>query len=452
MPILAGMSLPWIWVLLLAYEYVPGSVLLTDQVFGLSLLTTYTGLWTLAIVTSRARRLMLLRALATTLTLVAMLLILELLAALHWVHWALVLRNLVGEGTDYQTAYIADEELGFRRIPHFQWSGRPASDIERGFGLPPSLKTPITFTFDKWGYRNVTELEQAEIVLIGDSYVEGWYVSDEQTVASQLAARLGRPVVNLGVAGYGTMQELRVLQSDALHRQPRIVAWFFFEGNDFYDDARFEHPTTKLSSSRATARPAKGLTHEQGWTQRSFLRNAFFRLRQWSHPLIPNRAPYWAYLPGRPGGTERVYFANYGAVPWTAYEEQRWAKTRATFEAGIKFTHEREIKLLLVYVPIKYRVFREFIKLPQGSPMATWGVWPLPQRFRDFCATVSIPCLDLTNRLQQAVREGGMPYPPMDTHWSPEGHTLVAAELEHAFQSLGWVPPAAVHTSPSSSP
>ena len=50
-------------------------------------------------------------------------------------------------------------------------------------------------------------------MLLGDSFVEGWYVSDDQTVAAQLAARLGRPVANLGVAGYGALQALRVLRS-----------------------------------------------------------------------------------------------------------------------------------------------------------------------------------------------------------------------------------------------
>ena len=46
----------------------------------------------------------------------------------------------------------------------------------------------------------------------------------------------GRPVANLGVAGYGTLQELKVLEKYALPLEPRLVAWFFFEGNDLDDD------------------------------------------------------------------------------------------------------------------------------------------------------------------------------------------------------------------------
>jgi hypothetical protein len=42
--------------------------------------------------------------------------------------------------------------------------------------------------------------------------------------------------------------------------------------------------------------------------------------------------------------------------------------------------------------------------------------------------------MDLTDRLQQAVREGINVYAPTDTHWSSEGHAVVAAELERVLR------------------
>src|SRR5262245_36393857 len=279
-------ALPWIALALLSRGILPGSEAWINPLLGFTLIATYAGIWSAVIGASRNRRQMLLRALTATLTVLMTLVLLELPAMLRWVHWSLVFRSLSGEGVDYRTAFVLDEQLGFRRIAGLHWSGRPSSDIEERYGLPPSLSQSITFTYDQWGYRNASEMEKADIVLLGDSFVEGWYVSDDQTAAAQLAARLDRPVANLGVAGYGTLQELRVLKGDALRRDPSVVAWFFFEGNDLYDDQRFENTLLAGPPGGDSVTPhAEGLMRDHRWAQRSFVLNLFHRIRRWTHPL-----------------------------------------------------------------------------------------------------------------------------------------------------------------------
>ncbi|MGH9379397.1 MAG: alginate O-acetyltransferase AlgX-related protein [Thermoanaerobaculia bacterium] len=424
---------------LMAREIVPGSTELTNRLFALALPLTYVGLWASLILVSRTPRTMLVRGLVITFTVVLVLLILEIPAGLGWVHWTVVFRRLNGEAADYGTAYVHDAELSFRRIPGLTWTTRPLSDVEQGSGLPPAATERITFTYDRWGYRNAEEMEHAEIVLLGDSYVEGWYVSDEQTVATRLAARLGRSVANLGVAGYGTLQELRVLESDALARRPRTVVWFFFEGNDLYDDQTFENSRLADPPSPPETVPhPEGLATAHGWKERSLALNALRRLRRWSHPLIPNRAPYWALLPGRSGAAARIYFADYAAVPWTEFEAARWATTKAAFDEGLAFAATRGMDLVFVYIPIKYRVYRHVIEVPPDSPIRSWRVWTeLPELFRAFCASARAPCLDLTAPFERAARRGAMVYARTDTHWSAKGHDLVAAEIEAVLRRQG---------------
>jgi hypothetical protein len=425
----------WISVILMSHEYLPGSIVLTNALFGIALVATYFVSWSLALVVSNSPRLMFMRALATTLVVAMCLLVLEVPAMLNLVDWNVVMRRLSSEGEDYGTAYVADKELGFRRIPNMHWSGRPASDIEEAYWLPRSLATPINFTYDQWGYRNPTEMKQANIVLIGDSYVEGWYVSDEQTVASQLGHRLGQFVANLGVAGYGAMQEFRVLKSDALAKKPKVIAWFFFEGNDLYDDQNFENILAAAPRGPGETTPQSEGLIQQAWKQRSFTLNAFRYIRAWSDPIVPNRAPYWALLPRKDGSSKRIYFSDYAAVPWTEFEESRWEKTKQTFRDGIQVARANGASIVLIYVPIKFRVYRDFIKVPRGSPLIHWGVWKsLPQNFMEFCITASVPCEDLTGRLQQAVRDGVDVYSLNDTHWSSEGTAVVAAELERLLR------------------
>jgi hypothetical protein len=431
----------WISVILMSHGYLPGSIVLTNALFGIALVATYFVSWGLALVVSNSPRLMFMRAVATTLVVAMCLLVLEVPAMLKLVDWAVVMRRLSSEGQDYGTAYVNDKELGFRRIANLHWSGRPASDIEHKYWLPRSLATPITFTYDQWGYRNPTEMKQANIVLIGDSFVEGWYVSDEQTVASQLGQRLGQFVANLGVAGYGTMQELRVLKSDALAKKPKVIAWFFFEGNDLYDDQGFENmlaapwPWETTPQSEGLSFFDEVLAWLNGWKQRSFMLNAFRYVRVWSDPIVPNRAPYWALLPQKDGSSKRIYFFDYAALPWTEFEESRWEKTKQTFRDGIQVARANGAAIILIYVPIKFRVYRDFIKIPPGSPLSHWSAWKsLPQNFMEFCRTASVPCEDLTDRLQQAVRDGVDVYAPNDSHWSSEGTAVVAAELERLLR------------------
>src|SRR5262245_28588361 len=99
---LVVMMLPWLSVILLAHEYLPGSIALTNGLFGAALVASYFGGWSFAIVVSSSPRLMFMRGFASTLFVLASLLILEIPAMLGMVHWTLVMRQLSGEGADYE--------------------------------------------------------------------------------------------------------------------------------------------------------------------------------------------------------------------------------------------------------------------------------------------------------------------------------------------------------------
>jgi hypothetical protein len=85
------------------------------------------------------------------------------------------------------------------------------------------------------------------------------------------------------------------------------------------------------------------------WKQRSFTINAFHWIRRWSHPIVPNRAPFWALLPGQGGSSKRIYFFDYGAVSWTEYEEGRWEKAKQNFRDGIEAARDGGVDVILIY-------------------------------------------------------------------------------------------------------
>jgi GDSL-like Lipase/Acylhydrolase family len=408
--------------------------ILTDRIFELMVLASYLSVWAAAIWLSGTPKHTLMYGITTTLVVAATLISLELPAAFGLVNWQLILESLTGRANPLVWAYRTDPELGFRRRPYDHWSGTPPSDIEGRLNMPATLDRPITFTYDRWGYRNPTDRQTAEIALIGDSYVEGWYVSDEQTVARRLEARVERPVVNLGVAGYGTLQELIVLKRDALRFRPNVVVWFFFEGNDLYDDHTFENAMRAVPGEADEERFTRG----DRWRHRSFTLNLLKGLRRLSSPIFPIRPPYVGFLDNAQGPPQTLYFARYAAVPWDDWIESRWITARGSLQQAVEVTRARNIKLIICFVPIKFRVYRPFIELPAASPAQSWGVWPIRKRFAEFCHSERVSCLDLTPLFQKAVRRGGMPYAPVDTHWSVEGHDLVAERLADEIRKHHW--------------
>src|SRR5262249_49450527 len=156
----------------------------------------YLAVWALAGAWGRDRR-RTFAAVAVTAALVVGVGVLELGAATRTLDYRRIREALIGiEGPNVD--FVDDADLLFRRAPHAKWSGWPRTDMSSYFNLPFRADHPITFTTDSKGFRNPSDLAHADIALVGDSYVEGWGVSDDETISARLSATLHAPVANLG--------------------------------------------------------------------------------------------------------------------------------------------------------------------------------------------------------------------------------------------------------------
>jgi hypothetical protein len=444
---LGGLAAVWLCLMFLGRIDATQAFLTSRMLWAVGLTATYLTLWVWRARASGQSRDTLLHAILVTTSILATVGALETLAAIGAVHWGRVFRLARTRGAEshYMTSFEQDAGGWFQRIPGSRWTTRPQSDLESRWGLPASAPEPITFTYDARGYRNLRDLNEAEVALIGDSYVEGAYVSDHETVARRLEAKLARPVANLGVAGYGPSFELRVLTRDAGPLDPSIVAWFVFEGNDLYD-SDFVPVDTLAPSAPATATPSalrqvrSFLREPRRRRERSFTYNAFWTLSNIGHAVIPNRIPDYGVLSRAGEAPERIYFGDYGSVPWTAYEEQRWQEVSAFVLEGAQFAAAHHIHLLIFLVPTKFRIYRPLVDFPRGSKLRAWTISPFPERFADFCRSNELECLDLTEPLRRSVHGGWTPYAKMDTHWGPDGHEIVASLLAEEITRRGWLP------------
>jgi hypothetical protein len=133
----------------------------------------------------------------------------------------------------YKANYIPDPELVFREKPF----NRRVIDDFAGTQYSPRYRIEvqpysIEWIMDKDGFRNQRAADSADIVVLGDSYIE--YGSTEaDTFVGRLEEKLtGLTVRNLGKSGYAPPQYLFVLKRFGLQSQPKLALMAFYEGND----------------------------------------------------------------------------------------------------------------------------------------------------------------------------------------------------------------------------
>ena len=115
---------------------------------------------------------------------------------------------------------------------------------------PPHTRTLLgnelgfiaTFVSDRYGFNNPDSVYDAPrtgrtVVLIGDSYTQGYSVQPGDDIAGQLRAK-GLHTFNLGCGGNGTLAELATYVEYGRFLQPDTVVLIYYEGNDLGDLAR----------------------------------------------------------------------------------------------------------------------------------------------------------------------------------------------------------------------
>ena len=89
---------------------------------------------------------------------------------------------------------------------------------------------------DKYGFKNPNKVyeNKIDIVLIGDSYTEGFCEDENNDVAGHLRKK-NLNSVNLGVAGSGPLLSLAISREYFENLKPKYVVYLYFEGNDLLD-------------------------------------------------------------------------------------------------------------------------------------------------------------------------------------------------------------------------
>jgi hypothetical protein len=124
--------------------------------------------------------------------------------------------------------------------------------LKPGVSVQAFIENPVTVHTNSAGFHDREHSKQKppntfRVAVLGDSFTEALQVAIEKTFSSALELELaGCPelkgknveVMNFGVSGYGTAQELQMLRHYAWDYSPDLVLLAFFTGNDTQNNSR----------------------------------------------------------------------------------------------------------------------------------------------------------------------------------------------------------------------
>ncbi len=309
----------------------------------------------------------------------------------------------------------SDPELLHIHWPHSGFHGDSIGNLVR-HGIGQHETYHVDLEYDQHGFRNDTDLDQADIVVIGDSFIEAALLSSEDTVVKLLERRLGQAVVNLGQAAYGLKQELIVLKRFGLPLKPKTVFWFFFDGNDLRDVAGYEWAYSHYDEFLVPI-PLRS---------RLFVRNALLLLSRLTTPTRTESTEAALDKSGlitlADGSTQRVYFGQTNGL-WTPLA---WSVLTETLNEANELCRGAGAELIVVYISRKFRIYKPFLTFEPGSLASKWEVNALPETMAAWCKQQGIDFVDTIPAMQIAVSHGQHPYFVDDVHWNALGNSIAA--------------------------
>lgn len=108
----------------------------------------------------------------------------------------------------------------------------------------------LIYTSDEHGFHNppgVWAQPQIDIAAVGDSFTHGACVASNENMVARVREKFAA-TLNLGMAGNGPLSELAAIKEYLPQRRPRVVLWFYYEGNDVSKDLFIEREAEILAA------------------------------------------------------------------------------------------------------------------------------------------------------------------------------------------------------------
>jgi hypothetical protein len=322
--------------------------------------------------------------------------------------------------------------------PQSAYTGRGLyrADFDLGHSLRPNVRSGDVVT-NSLGFRG-REYPAPKppgafrILGLGDSFTFGRHAPDEVYLelleARLLALGLGFPVevINAGVPGYDTAQELGQLRKVGLGLGPDLVLLAFFVTGDLLEngsDERYEVVAGELTSTRLTR------------LERFLLRSHLYRLvrsRLTVHAAETSAVD--ALTPSRYLEVEASRLAACQVSP-DRYLRRCWRRTEELLLELRDETRARGIGLVVLLIPDELQVDPQLLEAAVAERKGNRADYDpdLPsRRLRELLAAAEVPAVDLLADFRTRHRSEPV-YRTRDTHWNAAGCAIAADRVTEAL-------------------
>lgn len=318
-----------------------------------------------------------------------------------------------------QGMFVNDPELGYRLTPNFS-------------GVSSTAEYRTTIKTNSVGFRENREFtvkasSTYRVLALGDSFTMGVGVEAEEAMAKvveSLAAerRVKRPiqVINAGVPGYNTDQELRLLNQLGLRLTPDLVILGFYVGNDIQDN--YHAPQLRVVDGYLQdGEPQKGLLP---YKLRVYL-ETHSHLYHFIWPMVKRLSdPVYAAKQSEAAINQ---LATYSRTEDHVTREM-WDANRSRLAEIARSVSDHNISLLVLVIPDPLQLdmgkWRNLLK-STGSSSAAFDPHKPTDRIMSICRELNIEAINLLPVLSRAM-QGEPMYLPLDGHWTRFGNRLAA--------------------------
>ena len=256
------------------------------------------------------------------------------------------------------------------------------------------------------------------VLVLGDSFTEGVHVGEEQLYTSVLErSSSDLEVINAGVGGYGTVQQLIYLREEGARFAPDLVVVSLFH-NDLEDNCMSYYPG--IGSRPYAVAEADGVRIVEPCDEERHL--------QFCAPLpfrgFLSRNSYLYFLFN--DLFYRRFFADSLSEIQQADLDRFGPELRMRVLLGV-FDHLREVvadagaRLAIVAIPR-----REHLQLGKS----VYG------EVARYCSEADIAYLDLSAALAASMAKGDEPYFVTDIHWTATGHSVAGRTIAGRVEEL----------------
>ena len=276
-----------------------------------------------------------------------------------------------------------------------------------------------TNTYGFRGEEVAAEKSGLRVLVLGDSFAEGYTVAVEDRFSERLAATCGAEVINTGIGGYCTVQHVLINRDHGAVWKPDLVVLMWCD-NDLLDNLKPKQhrgykPYASLLPSGDVVIDDRVVPFPDRLAWHVRLRSA-----SWLYMLA--RSALWR-RPDKPVGWEM-----YGC-PEDPRTEYAWGVARGLLQR----LRDESAQFVVFAVPSRPAVCREQWHghlSKYGINANNWQPRRIAERLRVVCMRNDIDFIDPFSTYHEA------DYFPRDGHWNEHGHTRAAAYLASYIEGL----------------